>query len=63
MEKVNYLLENPAERDKIAKAGQARTLRDHTFFHRAEYINELIHLKTLISISNYGYFNKSYNSR
>ena len=45
VEKVNYLLENPAERDKIAKAGQARTLRDHTFFHRAEYINESIHQK------------------
>lgn len=45
VEKVNYLLENPKERDKIAKAGQARTLRDHTFSHRAESINQLIHQK------------------
>ncbi|PNW30956.1 UNVERIFIED_CONTAM: hypothetical protein BEN50_20150 [Euhalothece sp. KZN 001] len=42
VEKVNYLLKTPDERDKIAKAGQARTLRDHTFAHRAEYIEQLI---------------------
>ncbi|NBD18849.1 MAG: glycosyltransferase [Cyanobacteria bacterium] len=42
IEKVNYLLKNPEERHKIAKAGQARTLRDHTFVHRAEYIDQLI---------------------
>lgn len=45
VEKVNYLLENPEQRDKIAKAGQKRTLRDHTFAHRAESIDHLIRQK------------------
>lgn len=42
VDKVNYLLESPGERNKIAQAGQNRTLRDHTFAHRAEYIDQLI---------------------
>ena len=41
-EKLNFLKENPAERDKIAERGQARTLRDHTFERRAESLVEVM---------------------
>ncbi len=33
-ELVRYYLQHPAEAEKIAKAGQARTLRDHTYKQR-----------------------------
>ncbi|MFN4284038.1 MAG: glycosyltransferase [Alphaproteobacteria bacterium] len=36
VDKVNYLLENESVRRKIAAAGQARTLRDHTTTRRAK---------------------------
>ncbi len=42
VEKVNYLLEHEAERRSIARAGQQRTLRDHTFDKRAVRLNEII---------------------
>lgn len=42
IEKVKYLLENESERLRIAAAGQRRTLRDHTFQHRAAQIDDLI---------------------
>jgi len=42
IEKAKWLLDNPVERDKIAKAGQARTLREHTFDHRALALDEII---------------------
>jgi len=35
IEKGRWLLENPREREMIAAAGQARTLREHTFDQRA----------------------------
>ncbi|MEI7595027.1 MAG: glycosyltransferase [Bacteroidota bacterium] len=41
IEKVNWLLKNPEEARKIAKAGQERTLKDHTIENRAKYINQL----------------------
>ncbi|MGA9996661.1 MAG: glycosyltransferase [Pyrinomonadaceae bacterium] len=41
-EKVKYLLEHEDERRNIARAGQARTLRSHTFDHRAAQLDELI---------------------
>lgn len=41
VEKVNYLLENEAERAKISKAGQKRTLKEHTFHNR---IKELLNI-------------------
>ncbi len=41
-EKVKWLLEHPQEREAIAKAGQARTLRDHTFTQRAIQLDEII---------------------
>ena len=34
IEKVKYLLANDKERLKIAKAGQERTLKEHTFYNR-----------------------------
>jgi hypothetical protein len=34
VEKIRHYLENEAERARIARAGQDRTLRDHTYEHR-----------------------------
>jgi hypothetical protein len=34
VDKITYYLENDADRDRIAEAGQARTLREHTYAHR-----------------------------
>jgi spore maturation protein CgeB len=42
IEKVQYLLTHEQERKKIAKAGQARTLKDHTFAQRAIQLDEII---------------------
>jgi spore maturation protein CgeB len=42
IEKINWLLENPQKREEIAKAGQARTLKDHTFDRRAIELDSLI---------------------
>ncbi|MGA2121757.1 MAG: glycosyltransferase [Methanoregula sp.] len=42
IKKVKYLLENPAEREAIAKAGQQRTLKDHTYELRMAEINKEI---------------------
>jgi len=41
IEKVNYLLENDDERMKIAKAGQKRTLKEHTYQNRMKELLEL----------------------
>ena len=42
VEKAKWLLQNHAQRKAIAKAGQSRTLRDHTFARRAERLDEII---------------------
>lgn len=42
IEKVKWLLEHPKEREEIAKAGQARTLKDHTFAQRAIQLDSII---------------------
>ncbi|MGE5329736.1 MAG: glycosyltransferase [Deltaproteobacteria bacterium] len=42
VEKVKWLLEHPAECQEIAKAGQARTLKEHTFSQRAIELDEMI---------------------
>lgn len=42
VEKVKWLLDNPKQRDAIAKAGQKRTLRNHTFKHRAIQLDQII---------------------
>jgi spore maturation protein CgeB len=41
-EKINYLLEHESELQQIARAGQKRTLRDHTALKRCEQIDEWI---------------------
>lgn len=41
-EKVRWLLEHPSELESIAKAGQARTLKDHTFENRAFIFDKII---------------------
>ena len=41
-EKVQWLLEHPREREEIATAGMARTLREHTFAHRAEDLDRIV---------------------
>jgi hypothetical protein len=35
IERIDYFLAHPAERERVARAGQARTLRDHTYDARA----------------------------
>jgi len=42
VEKARWLLDNPSERDRIAAAGQARTLRDHTTASRAVRLAEIL---------------------
>jgi spore maturation protein CgeB len=42
VEKVKWLMEHAEEREKIARAGQARTLRDHTWSKRAEEFDSII---------------------
>ena len=42
IEKINYLLVHSDERQKIAKAGQERTLQCHNFDLRAQQLNDLI---------------------
>ena len=42
VEKYRWLMENDSERRKIAAAGQARTLRDHTLAQRAVVLNQII---------------------
>jgi len=42
VEKARWLLEHPAGRATIARAGQARTLRDYTFTRRARRFDEIV---------------------
>lgn len=42
VEKARWLLDHPSECEAIAQAGQARTLRNHTFDVRAVELNEVI---------------------
>ncbi len=42
IEKAGYLLEHEAERSQIARAGQKRTLRDHTYAQRVARLDEII---------------------
>ncbi len=42
VEKVRYLLAHESERASIAAAGQRRTLRDHTFAHRAAQLDAIL---------------------
>jgi len=49
IEKVKYLLQNEPGRRAIAEAGQRRTLREHTIYHRAEKLDAIIqsHLRNV----------------
>jgi spore maturation protein CgeB len=42
VEKARYLLERDGEREKIARAGQRRTLKDHTYDRRARELDAII---------------------
>lgn len=42
IEKVKWLRDHPSERDKIARAGQRRTLKDHTYETRVKQLDTLI---------------------
>lgn len=42
IEKVKWLINNPEERVKIAKAGQQRTLKDHSIKNRVIQLNEIL---------------------
>lgn len=42
VDKVEYLLNNAEERQKIAAAGKKRTLRDHNVLRRCEHVHEII---------------------
>jgi spore maturation protein CgeB len=41
-EMVQYYLEHDEEREAIARAGQQRTLRDHTYYQRMQSLLEII---------------------
>lgn len=45
--KVQYYLEHPQEREAIARAGQARTLAQHTYRHRVQQILEIMSAPSL----------------
>jgi spore maturation protein CgeB len=38
---IRYYLEHDAEREAIARAGQQRTLREHTYWHRAQELTAI----------------------
>lgn len=42
IDKIKWLLKNPSEREKIAAAGQRKTLTEHTIEKRAKQVNEII---------------------
>ena len=42
VELIRYYLENDDERRAIAKAGQRRTLSEHTYYHRMEELVEIV---------------------
>lgn len=42
IEKIKWLLSHPVEREKIAKAGQERCLKDHSFKRRTEQLISLV---------------------
>ena len=45
VEKVTYLLDHEDERAEIARAGQTKTLKDHTIFSRCQLIDDVIQSK------------------
>jgi len=45
IEKIKWLLSHPTERETIAKAGQKRCLKDHSFMNRASRLDKIIKQK------------------
>ena len=45
VENLMYLLDHENERAEIARAGQQRTLKDHTISHRCQLIDDVIQSK------------------
>jgi spore maturation protein CgeB len=41
-ELIQYYLEHEAERKAIARAGQERTLKEHTYYHRMQELVEIV---------------------
>jgi spore maturation protein CgeB len=42
VELVNYYLANDKEREAIARAGQQRTLSEHSYYHRMQELTEIL---------------------
>ena len=42
VEMVQYYLEHDKEREAIARAGQQRTLRDHTYYQRMQQLTDIV---------------------
>ena len=42
VEKIDYFLQHPNERRAIAKAGQDRTLKEHTIMNKCEQIDQVV---------------------
>ena len=42
-ELINYYLENEEERKAIARAGQERTLTEHTYYERIKQLVDIVH--------------------
>ena len=42
VEQINYYLSHPAEAETISRAGQARTLAEHTYRHRMEELMPIL---------------------
>ena len=47
VEKVEWLLNHPRERESIAMAGQRRTLGEHTYDKRAGQLDDIINMEFL----------------
>lgn len=61
IQKIRYLLDHEDERAAIAQAGQERTLREHTYFHRMQELVEIIqhHFKVHKTSSDINWVNQS----
>ncbi|OGQ92975.1 MAG: hypothetical protein A2253_08340 [Deltaproteobacteria bacterium RIFOXYA2_FULL_55_11] len=44
-ELVRYFLEHDNEREAIARAGQKRTLREHTYYQRMQELGDIVHAR------------------
>jgi len=42
VELIRYYLDHDDEREAIARAGQQRTLREHTYYHRMQELVEIV---------------------